>query len=319
MEYREFGAFERAYSRLVKSCLTPNQNNRLNIMLETYLTAEEWRRIERVIRRQYGVIVTWLARQGPVRVVFGRYLPKSKFYSIVTRVSYAHKFSRKDLRRNRGFAPLNRDRRTRSYSLFLNPENSTKSLFVIWVGGSRRPMMPLSIFLEGARPLGMDVLVLRPSQDGYKSGVRGFGDTLPESVLGLSKFVSENNYENVYCQGQSLGTLPALLSSTLPKVRTVLIAGPASPQTTDPIVFGEFIDRLKQLGIRPKVSIAVGSNAPKDISTAESLGNVFETNLIIVRNARHTPPWVYARKGKLYDWLSYHHLGHAERKRLRPQ
>lgn len=278
-------------------------------MLETYLTANEWQRIEAVIRKQYGGVVTWLAKQSLVRFLFGKYLPRTKFYSIVSRVSYAHKFSRKDLMRNKGHPPLNMHRRTKSYSLLLHPENIARSLFVIWVGGSRRPMMPLSIFLEGLRPLGMDVLVLRPyPKTRYKAGVKGFGESLPEAISGLSKYISENKYENVYCQGESLGTLPALLSTALPNLRRTLIAGPSSPNAVDPIVYSGFTSHLSQMGIRPKVSIAVGTNAPKDIATAQALGEYFETKLIFVRNARHNPPWVYARKGKLYKWLTTHYL-----------
>jgi hypothetical protein len=279
-------------------------------MLETYLTAEEWQRLEGVIRRQYGSVITWLAKQSLLRFTFGRYFPKSKFYSIVSRVSYAHKFSRKDIRRNKKVAQLKRQQRTGSFSLFSNPENTTRSLFVIWVGGSRRPMMPLSIFLEGARPLGMDVLVIRPHpKTWYKAGVKGFGADLPQVISGLSNYISEKKYDNVYCQGQSLGTLPALLSTALPNLRRTLIVGPVSPNAVDPKIFGEFTDRLKRMEIRPKVSIAVGSNAPKDISAAEALGQIFETKLVFVRNARHNPPWVFARKGKLYTWLRNQHLG----------
>ncbi len=300
-------SLERAYLRLANNCSTPNEHRKLNIKLETYLTADQWVRIENVINQQHGRISTWLAKQSATRYLAGRFFANSKLYSLVSKVSYAHKFSMKDMGRNRGVGKLVRKQTTRTFSYFVHSENSTRSLLILWTGSGRRPMMPMSIFLEGVRPLQVDVLVIRPDQKTRSyTRVKGFGENLSDAILGISGFITKNKYQNVYCQGQSLGTLPALLCTALPAIDRTLIAGPVDPQSIDAQVLGEFTSELLKAGIRPKVTIAVGTDAPKDILAAETVGQVFETQIIMVKNAKHNPLWVFAKKGKLDNWLRQH-------------
>ena len=300
-------SLERAYLRLANNCSTPNEHRKLNIKLETYLGADQWVRIEDVITQQHGRISTWLAKQSATRFLAGRFLPKSKFYFLVSKVSHAHKFSSRDLRRNQASAQLVKAQATRTFSHFVHSENTTRSLLILWTGSGLRPMMPLSIFLEGVRPLQTDVLIIRPD---YKTRrfarVQGFGDTLPEAILGVSDFITNNNYQHAYCLGLSLGTLPAVLSTTVPNIKRTLIAGPVSPSTIAPELYGEFATQLQKKGIRPKVIIAVGTDAPKDLLAADTLGEVFETEITMVKNAQHNPPWVYAQRGQLDSWLRQH-------------
>lgn len=298
---------EQAYLRLASNCSTPNEYRKLNIKLETYLSADQWVRIENVINQQHGRISTWLAKQRATRYLAGRFFANSKLYSLVSQVSYAHKFSKKDLERNRGVGKLVRKQTTRTFSYFVHSENSTRSLLILWTGSGLRPMMPMSIFLEGVRPLQVDVLVIRPDQKTRNyTRVKGFGENLPDSILGVSGFITKNKYQNVFCQGQSLGTLPALLCTALPEIGRTLIAGPVFPGDIDPEAYGALSSQLGDQGVRPKVTIAVGADAPKDLLAAEALEKVFETEVRVVKNAKHNPLWVYAQRGQLDSWLRQH-------------
>lgn len=166
-------------------------------------------------------------------------------------------------------------------------------------------MMPLAIYLESVRKLRCDVLVLRPKPSlGYKEGVKGFGETTPEAIQGISEFIELEGYINVYCHGTSLGTLPALESVNISKIRSILVSGPVNPTKIDPEWLESYKSRLGPIGKLPKIVLVTGTRAERDIEAGQFLSSLIPLENIEVKGASHNPIWERVKKNQFGGWLA---------------
>ena len=293
-----------ATNRLLDLATTPNKARSMANEFDTHLLTREWLDYQRLLENKFGRVRIDLAKIRLFRVLAARLAPKSSFYRLVTRVplSLIHLSNRRNHRA--AYQDYTREITTRSFSLFSMPEAESKRLLVLWTGRAGRPMMPLSIFLESLRHLHLDVLVLRPSKEHqYRKGVRGLGDSMAETSTWISDFILERNYVQVFVQGNSLGTYPALLSAVLHKVKTVLLAGPIDPYKIDATGFQEFIEVFEGLPQKPSIAVAVGSKSERDKDVAKDFEVMFSSKTLVTEGAGHNPLWKKYKAGTLFTWL----------------
>lgn len=274
-------------------------------MLENYLTSDELMKIERLIVKQNGFLKVQLAKLTFLQKLAGRYAPGSKFYELTSKTLNGKLFRLPHQKKLRVTSSYIRVLRTASMSYFQHPKNTSNSLLVVWTGSGRRPLMPLAIFLDGAEPLCLDVLILR-SQPGkyYSTGVSFFGKDMPSSVIALEQLIKVKRYENVYIEADSLGTFPALYCLGLPKLKSVLVSGPIDPRTIDGKAFETLVSKQNKATQLPRLIYAVGSDSKSDYKSAMFLRDYFPGQIEIVKNAKHNTLWGFAKKGLLDKWLS---------------
>ena len=301
---KPWGSRAKAIDRLFGIATTPNKALNIANELEAHLLSREWLEYQRLLEKKSGRVRIFLAKSRLFRVLAARLAPKSSFYGLVTRVPLSLMHLSNHINHHAGYPDYTREITTNSFSLFSMPGAESKRLLVLWTGASRRPMMPLSIFLESLCHLRMDVLVLRPSKTlRYHQGVRGLGDSMAETITWISDFIFERNYNQVFVQGNSLGTYPALLSAALPKVKTVLLAGPTDPYRIDSTGFQDFIEVFEGLPQKPSITVAVGSKAERDKDVAKVFKVLFSSKTLVTDSVGHNPLWKKYKEGTLARWL----------------
>lgn len=109
------------------------------------------------------------------------------------------------------------------------------SCLIVFGGGRRMPMMPMSLLLAGMKNLSDTVIFVRTNQNlGFRNGISGLGADIESAFTNLVKLVyeqvPEKDRENQppVVLGTSSGGLPALIFSHYLPVGSVVLAGPNS-------------------------------------------------------------------------------------------
>lgn len=284
--------------------MTASERLAFRLSLETYLTNREWILVERNLGQRYGRVKMHFAKSRIVRWATRSLAPMFEARTLANRVPTSLLFTRRHRRNTVRYPDFVRLGHTRSHSLFAHPGNVNRSLLILWTGKRRVPMMPLSIFLEYVRPFGCDVLVLRPSSEhGYSRGITGLGTNILETMSSITNLIHKRGYQNVFCQGTSMGTYPALQSIGLPYLRSIFLAGPVDPIKVDPSEYKEFLSRISGARKFPKITIGLGSNAERDHEAANEIDRHFPTDKFITKNTGHNPIWKPIQLGKPNRWL----------------
>lgn len=109
------------------------------------------------------------------------------------------------------------------------------SCIIVFGGGLRMPMMPMSLFLAGLGDYTDTVIFVRTTRNqGFRNGISGLGNDIESAFAKLAKLVNKKVPEkNRTIQppvviGTSSGGLPALIFSQFLPVGSIVLAGPNS-------------------------------------------------------------------------------------------
>ncbi len=294
----------RTYIRLASAAKTDNEFRKIIISLEDRLAPSEWKEILSYLaqKQKLQVGIRGVLRQGLSRILGQS--PPSVMNNVEIELLAQGRITHKDgneIAVTRYIRGLN----TRGLSHFLHPENTTKSLLIIWTGALRRPMMPLHTFLQEVWNLNIDVLVLRsaPNSRDYLNGVVGLGNTLGKAIDGLHEFRVRHGYGSVYLIGSSMGTPPALFSAAKLQTDNCLLVGPLDPRPKYKDHFDHLVRSQENEKNSLRFSTVVGEHATQDAPISNLLSNTFGSLEIVVPGAEHNALWPITERGELADWL----------------
>jgi len=302
--------FPPLFRRFLSADFSVNQQNAIMIAMETRISSLEQREIgewaSRKLRLDRHWIIQWAARWVLAAQV-GRRLDKRQQENLkrwVRKFREASRFTPHGSERHH-----RRVRTARSYSLFQATGSPARNLLVAWSGRANRLLMPPSNYLPFLEQMDMDLLVIRPNANrNYKTGVSGFGATLPEAVAGLRDWLKASDYSRVSVLGTSGGTLPAIYSSISWKADRCVLAGLSDPRVADfGIDWRQVVSLWQSLGVseRPKFFYTDGEHAEKDCTASQFVSSLMGGQLIRVNGAGHNslhPLWA---KNLLGAWLSW--------------
>lgn len=294
----------KTYIRLASAAKTDNEFRKTVISLEDRLSPSEWMDIISYLAHKHNLRggIRGKIRQFLLRIL-GQSPPLDNKTLEVELVMQAK--TSQSLRNEVDVAKYTKGVNTRGLSHFVHPENTSKSLLIIWTGALRRPMMPLHTFLQEIWDLNVDVLVLRsaPNSRDYVNGVAGLGNTLGKAIDGLDEFRLRHGYESVYLIGSSMGTPPALFSAAKLQTDNCLLVGPLDPRLKYRDDFDNLVKSVVSKKLSIKFSTIVGEHATKDAPIANFLSNTFGSIEIVEPGAEHNALWPITEKGKLANWL----------------
>lgn len=294
----------RTYIRLASAAKTDNEFRKIFISLEDRLTPSEWRSIHSYLAQKQKLQggIRRKIMQGLSRILGQS--PPSEMNSVEIELLAQSRITN-NVGKEIAFARYTRSFNTRGLSHFLHPENTTKSLLIIWTGALRRPMMPLHTFLQEVWNLNIDVLVLRsaPNSRDYLNGVVGLGNTLGKAIDGLHEFRLRHGYGSVYLIGSSMGTPPALFSAAKLQTDNCLLVGPLDPRLKYKDEFDHLVKSQENEKNFLRFSTVVGEHATQDAPISSLLSNTFGSLEIVVPGAEHNALWPITERGELADWL----------------
>jgi hypothetical protein len=227
------------YARLTRCCRSENQFNRVHIALENRMTPLEFAGLFTALTGGRELTMTGWARHWPLRPMLRRLMaarpaagtPELAGVSDYSRAWMARLHAKFALA---GRLPESfvRQRLRHSVSRFEgHGRRDCKTLLICFSGNAHRMMMPWPVFLQHIDARHADLVYLRTVKHcGYRSGIRGLADNLPESIDALERLVECRTYRKVSVLGTSGGGLPAILAGIRLGAGAVLAAGPNSPE-----------------------------------------------------------------------------------------
>ena len=285
------GGFQRAYEiyrRRVARCRTVNQQNRVHIVIENYMTPAELRKFAAAVSAD------------PADSIGGRW-----FTRLIA------KMPTKKVR------PVEFERRSalKGVTLYTGGDGSPerKTLIVGFAGNFNRMMAPMPVFLDCLNPAHYDVLILRDFQRAFfAKGVPGLGNDFFEALSNLRSLFEPNRYRNAIALGTSSGGLPAVLGAIeLQLDRGVSIGA---------VDFNHFVVRLNSHGVDekpyaallasrpqpyPKLILAYGGEYKIDVAASAAVNGLVPSELMGVENcATHSVFAWNLERGTLPVFLS---------------
>jgi hypothetical protein len=268
------------YPVLAGQCRTQNQFNRLHIDLENILAPAE---------------LGYLARLAADRA-----LPEMS-YSWLQRLKGLSPDLLDEPR------PFHRTGLADTVTLYRDQsrEPAGKGLLVAFTGGSRRLMMPVSVFLQHLDSSAWDVVVLRkgPDRRPYAHGLEGVSRSLPAVMRYVAKASEAKRYRRVVTLGTSGGGFAAIIGAILMAAKRAISIGGHQPSASpNPWL------RL-QLAIRhalqcPEFEYVFGADFDRDRESALVLRNSFGGTLHPVPGVtQHNPFRVLLARGELAAFL----------------
>jgi len=297
----------KTFRRLVLSCTTPNQFNRVIISYERRITPNELSILTAVLEKEVGqcssrravfhLMVKLLAR-FPVFDQQGRWtqIEQQIKETLCRWKSQSRRMSRQ------AESTLSRTFTTKGVALYQeNRDEKSLSLLIAFTGRGQRLMMATPTFLHAVRGLGADVLVLRARWGGsYQMGVPSLGGSLVDSLYNLDEFVRLRGYRKTAVLGLSEGGIPALLSAISHLQSPFLAVGCLDPRESEHKKdWNDLISMVERRTLLPKGSLLVGKKAPKrDFDAADYLSKALDVPVRTVPGG-HAPLHLMAERGTL--------------------
>lgn len=296
------------YERLLETCGSENQRNRVHILLENRMTPEELvalrahyvssgepGRAELAARRALG--------KG-ARLLPHRSAPPETVDSRLSRATIEH--TQSWIGRLYGLflhagdpAPVACTRRHLRHDVVVFSDGGPrerKTLLLCFSGNAHRMMLPMPVFLQNLRPPDVDVVWLRTQRgQGYRTGIRGISDSLATSIEGLRILLKPEVYRRLAVMGTSGGGLPAIMTGLQLGADAVLSVGGNNPHDERWSAHGDGTgvpERLRQLSEplarRPDICLVHGANHGNDAVSAAAVAAILpRTRTVSVRGADH--------------------------------
>ena len=278
----------RVYRRRIARCRTENQQNRVHIALDNYMTPAEV--------RHFAAALSGDASDSPSRrwiAALVRSMPVNQPRPV--------EFERREILK--GVTHYSANAR----------DASEKTLIIGFSGIHHRLMAPTPWLLDCLNPALYDVIVLRDfSKRCFAFGIPGLGGELFEVLSGLTTHVDPRAYRNAMSLGTSGGGVPAILAAIrLGLHRGVSICPPDFPW---------FAAYLKRLGVNdepyaavlasrprpyPHLVLVCGAEKKDDLAAAVGLHARLPSQLMKVRNcAQHGVLKWHIERGTLRAFLA---------------
>jgi hypothetical protein len=285
------------YRRAARRCRSANQVNALHIALENRMTPAElvalraaqgpWFPLRTLLQRARHMLAQ-ASRRGDAKMspaaLRDRWLRKLLVLYERSPEAQPQPYRRHKLSRH-----------LRLYSA--GGARHDKTLLICFVGSSQRPFIPVPVFLQHLDARRHDVLMVGyPRGKGLRQGLPELGSTLEETIDKLRGMVDLGTYRRCVALGTSGGGTPALLTALRLGLDGALSVGGGSP--TDPrwsAALGEDVGDLARRYVQaatilPRVVLAYGVDAPKDVPAAQAFAQCLPVELRPVSDGRRTAP-----------------------------
>lgn len=295
---------DRVYDRLLPSCSSINQVNRLHIRLENLMTPTEATRVSAHIARTYAADPSSriAALRSRLAQAVGRFPepgeapPLSDRERLVEAVEWGARITAQlGLASTPDPSPVTR-RWRRGGATYYQASADPSSLLVLgFTGNMQRLMMPTPVFLQHLAPFGADLLLLAVEPGtAYVRGVRGASSDFPGTVEWLRDFVPRHGAARFVTVGTSAGAFPAVLAGLALQADSLLAVGaytrqPAAYSRTggDPAL-SEVVHEYVTAGPRPSRHLMYGSDSSLDAEFARNLAETLDGSALVpVEDADH--------------------------------
>ena len=296
------------YERLMETCGTENQRNRVHILLENRMMPEELvalrahyvgraepGRAELVARRVLGKSAQLLPHPSASPETVDSRLPRATIEHTQSWIGrlyglFLHAGSP---------SPVSCTRRQLRRDVVVFSDGGPrerKTLLLCFSGNAHRMMMPMPVFLQSLRPPDVDVVWLRTQRgQGYRTGIRGIAGSLASSIEGLRILLQPETYRKLAVMGTSGGGLPAIVTGLQLGADAVLSVGGNNPHDERWTAQDEgtgIAERLRQLSERPvrrpDLYLVHGSNHDRDAESAAAVVAILPwTRTVSVPGADH--------------------------------
>jgi hypothetical protein len=152
-----------------------------------------------------------------------------------------------------------------------------RNLVIALTGANQRLMMPISTFLQNFDGKTTDILYVRDSsRQGFRGGIPGLADDMPEVGPELTKLFDMSAYKRRVSLGVSAGGLPSLVVALRLKLDATLVCGGSSPlrgqfdQPGQPKI-GERLREWREASPQTRVTLGYGAQDPADEAAATEL------------------------------------------------
>jgi hypothetical protein len=275
------------YSELISGCRTPNQINRVNIVLTTHLAPVEL---------------------GRFRAAFADSPPDFAGRLWLDSLSGMLPLERK---LPREFERIGTDPNLTLYTNDSEPA-AGKTLIVGFAGMAHRLMLPPAVLLDRLSPDRYDVVVLRDVSDSFFSlGIPGLGDTFFDAISNLRRHADPRAYRNTISLGTSGGAIPALLAALALGLNRGIAVGV--------VAFEQFNDVLRERGVPvepfdaliasrpapyPALRIVHGAEHAADTAAAAAFASLLPSELTAVPGCdTHGSLYWLLQRGRLKKFL----------------
>ena len=193
---------------------------------------------------------------------------------------------------------------------------SAKTMLIGYSGNAERLMMPTPILLQNLEAASVDFALLKDSNKvGYRTGVKGVGDSLDAVIDALPELLALGDYRRVATLGTSGGALPALLTGLRLRADAVMSVGSNSPddlrwERPDGTGARELI--VAYAGSQPRTSVVLvhGAQSPRDQAAAEAIAALVPATLVPVSDPAgpvgHGALYPLVRQRRLAAFLKEH-------------
>lgn len=234
------------YLKLVSRCRTQNEFNRLHIVFENILTPRELAGIGNLAKtsRFSKPSLSWLEK---IRTWAPQLFDAPQEYE------------------RRSFS--------RYVTLYEDPKLDArdKSLLVIFSGNGRRPMMPVSVFLQFVNSRSWDVVVLKKcARNSYLLGLEGISADLPGLIECLRSTIASGRYQRVITLGTSAGGFAAIWAAVLLSADRGVSVGGSPPRPLPQSLRGD-----QGTASRADLCFVYGAGATADYQAALLLLGIF--------------------------------------------
>jgi hypothetical protein len=278
----------RLYRRRIGRCRGENQQNRVHIALENYMTPAEVRYFGTALAGEAAESASrrWISR-------LGRWLPVNKARPV--------EFERRGL--------------LKGATLYAAGDGHAeqKSLIIGLTGHFHRLMLPMPWLLDCLNPALYDFVVLRDfSRLYYALGIPGLGSDFVSALSGLRSRIDPRSYRNAIALGTSGGGLPALMAAMFLELDKGIAIGPQD--------LAHVAAKLEAGGLRsdsyaallasrprrfPELAVAFGADHTTDAAAAAAIHALVPSTLRPVRQcAQHAVFDWHLRRGTLPHYLS---------------
>lgn len=284
------------YRRAARRCRTVNQLNALHIALENRITPLElvalrdaqgpWFRLRTLLQSAWRLPYVALRRKDATSPAAQRDRWLRKLYRLYTQAG------------ERRPQPYRRRRLSRHLRLYsAGGARQGKNLLICFVGSSQRPFLPVPVWLQHLDAARTDVLLVGyPRGKGHRQGLPELGSSFEQSMDRLRIVADIDAYQRCVAIGTSGGGTPAVLAALRLGLSAALSVGGGSP--TDPRWFAALGEDVGDLARRyaaastslPRVVLAYGVDAPKDIVAAQAFAQCISAELLPVDDGRHGAP-----------------------------
>ncbi len=285
------------YRRAARRCRSVNQYNALHIALENRMTPLElmalrkaqgpWSAWRTLLQRGHHLVQQVRRRAeaaAPPGALRDRWLRK-------LHQSYAQALKPRP-------EPYRRHKLSQHLRLYsAGGARHDKTLLICFTGSSQRPGLPVPVFLQHLDASRNDVLmVIYPRGKGHRHGLPELGVSFEQTIDRLRDLTGIDAYQRCVALGTSGGGTPAVLAALrlgLPAVLSAGGGGPADPRWLAALGkdVGDVARRYAAASpIRPRVMLAFGVDAPKDVAAAQAFAACIPAELRPVADGRRPVP-----------------------------